>query len=109
MSLKKRVKITDSIAVLADPKPTAELDAKYAKHREKLLAREKPPSKATIDNEIAVLKKRDRYGEPVYGFKMDRGFKPDQEAVIDAALAEKWEASGACVIIGDAISEKKAA
>jgi hypothetical protein len=105
MSLKKRVKIADSIAVLADPKPTAELDAKYAKHRDALLARDKPPSKATIDQEIKNLKLRDRYGEPAYGFKTDRGFKPDQEILIDATLAEKWEAVGMCVILGDELKK----
>ena len=104
---KVRVKITDSFAVLADPRPKTELDAKYEAIRRKMIGREKPPSKATIDETINTLKKRDRYGEPMLGFVRDRGFRPDQEVLIDAVLARKWEDAGMCVVLEEA--EKKPA
>ncbi len=97
--MKKRVKMTESIAVLADPQPVAELDRKYETVRENLLKKDKPPSRTAIEETITTLKKQDRYGEPILGFPRDRGFKPDQEALIDAALAAKWEAAGICVIL----------
>lgn len=103
---KKRVKILESIAGLADPKPRAELDAKYSKFKAGLEAREKPPSKATIDFHVAEMKKRDRYGEPELGFKRDWAFRPDAEVTINADLADKWEESGICTILDD---QKKAA
>lgn len=105
--MKKRVKITDSFAVLADPRPTRELDEKYAAIRAKLMERDKPPSAATVNETIDTLKKRDRYGEPMLGFPRDRGFKPDQEVLISAELAEKWEAAGMCIILEE--GSKKAA
>lgn len=100
MAQKKRVKITDSFAILADPRPKAELDAKYEKMRATMKARRpKPVSEPTIDETIRVTKLRDRYGEPMYGFSRDRGFKPDQEMLLDAELAAKWEADGKCIIL----------
>lgn len=103
-----RVKITDSFAIMADPRPVAELDAKYRKMRETMRARRpRPVSEPTIDETIRVTKLRDRYGEPIHGFPRDRGFKPDQEMSLDAGLAAKWEADGKCVILEPA--EKKAA
>jgi hypothetical protein len=101
--MKKRVRIADSFAILADPRPRAELDAKYEKMRASMKARRpKPVSEPTIDEAIRVTKLRDRYGEPIYGFPRDRGFKPDQELLLDADLAAKWEADGKCVILEDA-------
>lgn len=100
--MQKRVKITDSFAIMADPRPRAELDAKYDKMRATMRARRpKPVSEPTIEETIRVTKLRDRYGEPILGFPRDRGFKPDQEMSLDAALAEKWEADGKCVILDE--------
>jgi hypothetical protein len=97
--MKKRVKMTESIAVMADPRPVAELDRKYETVRQNLLRKDKPPSRTSIEETINTLKKQDRYGEPILGFPRDRGFKPDQEALIDADLAVKWEIAGICVIL----------
>lgn len=109
--MKKKVKFLDAMAGLADPKPKAALDAKYAQIREKM---ETPPegsdkgaSKHTIDAAITEAKKRDRYGDPAWGFARDFSFKVGDEAVIDAKLAEHWEAAGYCTVIEDAT--KKAA
>lgn len=100
--MKKRVKFLDSIAVLADPKSKNDLDAKYARITEELKGRQKPPTPAAIKNHIEEMKKADRYGETLYGFQRDMGFKPDQEALINADLAEKWEDAGICQILTEA-------
>jgi hypothetical protein len=99
--MKKRVKMLESIAGLADPKLKADLEAKYQRIREANRQREKPFSDRTVENQIAELKKRDRYGEPPLGFPRDWSFKPGDEVLINAELAEKWEDLGLCVVIGD--------
>ncbi len=96
---KVKVKFLDSIAVLADPKPTHELDKKYADKIEKMnRGREKPFSKYFVDNLIADMKKHDRYGEKQQGFLRDMAFKPGDEALIEETLAQDWEDAGVCVI-----------
>lgn len=108
--MKKRVKFLDSIAILADPKPTDVLEEKYRDMKAKMLARKpRPASAATIEEAINTTKLRDRYGEPSHGFARDMSFKPDQEALINADLAVKWEAAGICVILEDASGKSKAA
>src|ERR1700729_2835733 len=100
MSGKKiKVKITESFVILADPRPKDVLDAKYAGIKADFLKRERPPSPATIQATIDTLKKRDRYGEPIYGFPRDRAFRPDEECMLDADLAKLWEEDQKCVIL----------
>lgn len=100
---KKRVKMLDSIAGLGDPKPVAVLDEKYANMRTAMKkpghGREKGISDYTIETVIAETKKRDRYGEQPIGFARDWALKPDAELMINADLADKWEAAGICVIL----------
>lgn len=108
--MKVRVRITDSFAILADPRPKAELDQKYENMRVNMRARRpKPVSEPTIEETIRVTKLRDRYGEPILGFPRDRGFKPDQEMTLDSTLAEKWEADGKCSILEESNKGKAAA
>lgn len=107
--MKKKVKITESIAGLADPKSREELDQKYIAHRQKLLAVEKPPSAHTVSTIIDEMKKRDRFGEKAIGFTRDWSFKPGDEVFINAELADKWEAAGICQILEDTAPSKKAA
>jgi hypothetical protein len=105
---KVKVKILDSIAGLADPKPTAELDKKYSdKITQMNRQRKNPFSAAFIEELVTDWKKSDRYGEQPLGFRRDWSFKPDQEAMISAELAEKWEEAGLCMILRD--ETKKAA
>lgn len=105
--MKERVKILESIAGLADPKPPAELDEKYRKQIELMnQGREKPLSDHAVKTAIADMKKHDRYGERAIGFPRDWSFKPGDEIAIDADLAAKWEAAGICAILKP---EKKAA
>jgi hypothetical protein len=113
---KLRVKFNEPVAVLADPRPIAELDRKYKQLREKMENREidgqpKPYPESPIRLRISEMKAADRYGEPYLGFLRDTGFKPDSEHMINADLAEKWEASGVCMIIREPREngEKKAA
>jgi hypothetical protein len=103
--MKKRVKMLESIAGLADPRPQAVLEEKYSKLRIENKRREKPLSEFTIESRIDDLKKRDRYGEVSLGFPRDWSFKPGDEPLINAELAEKWEEGGLCV----AVEGKKAA
>lgn len=107
--MKKRVKFLDSVAGLADPRPKAELDKKYQQLREKM---ETPPEgsdtgapKRAIDAAIADAKKRDRYDDPRWGFPRDYVFKSGDEVMIDAKLAEHWEADGRCTIIEQAVGK----
>lgn len=104
---KVKVKMLDSVAGLADPRSTEELDRKYkAKIAQMNQGREKPFSETFTRNFIDEMKRRDRYGEKPLGFPRDWAFKAGDEPYIDAALAENWEAAGMCVVIRD---EKKAA
>jgi len=112
--MKKKVRFLDSIAGMGDPRPTAELDAKYEAHRDKLrreaLARGgREPSAYILDQIITDMKKQDRYGEKPIGFSRDWSFKPGDERVISSDLAEKWEDSGICIIVEDAPAGRKAA
>jgi hypothetical protein len=104
--MKVKVRILDSIAGLADPRPKDELDAKYATKIEKMNAgREKPFSKHFTDTMIGQMKSRDRYGEKPIGFPRDWSFKPGDEPMIDADLAVKWEDSGICMVITEKASK----
>jgi hypothetical protein len=105
---KVKVKFLDSIACLADPKPRAVLDAKYDAIINELKNREKPPSSATIKNQIDEKKRADRYGEPMLGFTRDMAWKSGEEAFINAELAEKWQDCGTCLIIEEPASKKAA-
>lgn len=99
---KLKVRILDSIAGLADPKPKADLDAKYAAKRENMnRSREKPFSEHFLNSVIEDMKKRDRYGEKPLGFPRDWSFKPGDEPLINEELARKWEDAGICVVIED--------
>lgn len=104
-SEKRRVRILESIAGLADPKPKADLDAKYERMRIANKNLDKPLSDKTMEIRVAEMKLRDRYGESANGFPRDWSFKPNDEPLINAELADKWEASGICA----AIAEKKSA
>lgn len=107
MEQKVRVKMIDSIAGLADPKPRATLDEKYKKMQADMRGRRpKPVPEIVIEQTLEETKKRDRYGEAEIGFPRDWSFKPDQEVLINADLARKWEEVGLCVILQDS---KKAA
>ena len=104
---KVKVKILDSIAGLADPKPQSVLDEKYrAKIEQMNKGREKPFSKFFTDQVIGQMKQHDRYGEKPIGFVRDWSFKPGDEPMIEESLAKAWEDSGICTILRD---EKKAA
>ncbi len=105
---KVKVKFSEPIAVLGDPKPTAVLNEKYKKFADDLLAREKPPSASTIKYLIEQKKLADRYGEPMYGFARDMAWKAGDEAFINAELAEKWQDCGICMILEDAPGKKAA-
>jgi hypothetical protein len=99
---KTRVKILQSVAGLGDPKSVEELDAEYAKVRAQLSAKTRKPaplSDAKIDEIITRQKQLDRYGKAGMGFQRDFSFRPDQEALIDAELAAKWQESGICIIL----------
>jgi len=101
--MKSKVKMLDSIAGLADPKPTETLDEKYATMLRTMRARTpKPVPEAVIKETIAQTKLRDRYGEPMLGFPRDFSFRANEEVLIDAALAKKWEAAGMCIILDEA-------
>lgn len=104
---KVRVRIIDSIAGLADPKPKSVLDEKYKKFADGLRGKEKPPSEGTIRMLIDEKKKADRYGDPPMGFAKDWAFKPNDEPMVDEDLARKWEESGICVVIADKRDSKK--
>ncbi len=104
--MKKKVRMLDSVAGLGDPRPVEDLDQKYQAIRDRNKAAERPLTERTIENQIATMKLRDRYAEKPLGFKRDWSFKVDQEAMIPADLAAKWEDAGLCVILTE---EKKAA
>ena len=107
--MKRKVKMLDSVAGLADPKPIATLKEKYEKMNQTMRDRTpKPVPEAIISETIAQTKLRDRYGEPVLGFPRDFSFRPDEEVLIDSELAKKWEAAGTCVIL-DEVKNNKAA
>jgi hypothetical protein len=100
--MKKKVKFLVSIAGLADP-DIPKLDARYKRVREvmsgqRTMGGRRLPEDA-IAKQITEEKRRDRYDAPPIGFKQDWSFKPDQEAMIDAELAQKWEEAGYCVIL----------
>lgn len=101
--MRKKVKILQSIAGLGDPSQ-AVLERKYAQMTAELEGRKKPPSAAAIEAVISAERKKDQQAVRT-GFLQDWSFKPDQEVMINAELAEKWEESGICLILG----EKKAA
>lgn len=96
---KVRVRIIESIGGLADPKAPEQLQAKYDQMRREMEAKEKPPSKATIDAVINSAKLRDRFGETPVGFSRDWAFKPGDEPAISEDLAAKWEECGICVLV----------
>jgi hypothetical protein len=98
--MKTKVKILDSIAGLADPKPVELLDAKYQALRDGLRARKpKPVPEHKIEETIAQTKLADRYSEPILGFARDWSFRPGEEVLIDATLAEKWATAEICDLI----------
>jgi len=106
MERRVKVKILDSIAGLADPRPKSMLDEKYAKIRHDLSTRRPKPAPAPIiEDTIATTKLRDRYGEPELGFARDWSFKPDQEVMIPESLAKKWEEAGICTPADDGKSK----
>lgn len=99
---KKLIKILESIAGLADPKPKADLDEKYRKAiastnlaRTNAGAREMTASHAEAF--IADMKARDRYGEKPLGFPRDWSFRPGDTVEVNAELADKWIEVGLCV------------
>jgi hypothetical protein len=104
---KVKVKMLESIAGLADPRPRNELDEKYRKKIEQMnRGRQKPFSDEFTNNMLKDMKERDRYGEKPLGFPRDWSFKPGDEPMIEQSLAEKWEDGGVCLIVRE---EKKAA
>lgn len=108
MERRVKVKMADSIAGLADPRPKAVLDARYDGIRKTMRARRpKPFPEMVIEETIAETKLRDRYGEQELGFARDWSFKPDQEVMIAESLARKWEDVGLCTIVEE--GSKKAA
>jgi hypothetical protein len=106
MERRVKVKLLDSIAGLADPRPKAMLDDKYDGIRKSMRARRpRPFPEVVIEETIADTKKRDRYGDPDLGFPRDWSFKPDQEAMVTEGLARKWEDAGICTILEDGKSK----
>lgn len=102
-----------SIAGLGDANP-ADLQRKYEaterNMRSKLRMRDGIKSRIYSDEQIAAVvaeMKRKDAAEPRRGFSSDFQFKPGDEPLIDAVLAEKWEAAGICVAVREA--DKKAA
>jgi hypothetical protein len=100
--MKKKVKFLQSIAGLADP-DIPKLDLKYQRLRElmsgqRTMGGRRIPEDA-IAKQIAEEKRRDRYDAQPIGFKQDWSFRPDQEATIEADLAQKWEEAGYCAIV----------
>ena len=68
------------------------------------------PGKSDDDIEALVRaeKRKDEKIPRVSGFDHEFSFKPKDVALIDAELAEKWQAAGICVIDSE-VSLKKAA
>jgi len=97
--MKKRVKILESIAGLGDPQP-AQLERKYARIRQDLTERairnNREPSPTDIEAAVNAEKRKDALWVKT-GFNKDWSFKPGDEPLIDAALAEKWEEAGICI------------
>jgi hypothetical protein len=108
--MKKKVKFVTSISGLADPDREA-LDRQYAKMLEQAkdaavkANREFKPGPVMLA--IAERKKADRYDDVQRGFKRDFSFRPGDEALIPAAIAEAWQEQEICLIVEE--SSKKAA
>lgn len=107
---KVKVKILDSIAGLKDPRSPSELDEKYRQQIQRMnKGRQKPFSEGFVEELVSDFKKHDRYGEKPLGFARDWSFKPGDEVMINADLAEKWQDAGICTILADEPAAKKAA
>lgn len=111
--MKKRVKMLVAIAGMGDAQPM-ELAKKYAKTerdlRSKTRTRDGVPTQVHSEEYIAGVvnaAKRKDAAEPRRGFPQDFQFKAGDEALIDAEIAEKWEAAGICVALTELV--KKAA
>jgi hypothetical protein len=98
---KVKVKILDSVAGLADPQPTASLDAKYDMLRLQWRSRERPPSESSIEAMIGQYKQLDRYGQTPTGMKRDWSFRLGEIVLIPLDLAKKWEECGLCELVAD--------
>jgi len=104
MKKKVQVKFLESVAVLADPKPKAELDAKYDVYRFQMTRRPKPRSPEQIEASVEEMKRADRYGEPCYGFPRDRNFRPGELASLPEGIALAWEKCGYCELTGEQVA-----
>lgn len=107
--MKKKVKMLESIAGLADP-DRDKLDREYAQIMERARVKADAEGREFKPGPVKLLieerKKNDRYNDVIRGFKKDFAFKPGEEVLIPAAIAAAWEEAGLCVIIED---HKKAA
>jgi len=111
--MKKRVKIQVSIAGSGDPSQT-ELERKYASLRRTLeehsraarLMNKTGRTAEEIESTVAAERRKDAAIPRVSGFTAPFSFKPGEEIIIDAELADKWEAAGICSILP---AEKKTA
>jgi len=96
-----RVKFLDSMAGLRDPTP-AILAAKYAKLEEALRAEKNGKLPLYKDHEVRArvdaAKAADDAVIPA-GFAKDWSFKPGEEASVNAAIAEHWEAAGQVTVL----------
>jgi hypothetical protein len=95
---KRKVKFTQSFAGLGDPN-ISELDAKYEKRTQNMLARKIP--QRVIDSQIKEWKRQDRYDSVPVGMPRDFSFKAGDEAEIPADLAEKWVQAGVCNYVSE--------
>lgn len=100
--MKKKVKFTESWAHLADPNATA-LEAKYKGILEAatkgVREEDHPKALAHARRRIADMKESDRYGQKPVGFTRDVRFKPGDEALLNADLADKLAESGLAMIL----------
>jgi hypothetical protein len=103
-----RVKFTDSIAGLRDPTP-AVLSAKYSKLAADMKAERNGKNPMWSEMQIQDAAEKTRQADAAVlrtGFAKDWSFKPGDEAMVNQAVAEEWEAAGVCTVLG---GEKKAA
>jgi hypothetical protein len=101
-----------SVAGLGDVQPAA-LAAKYAKTEKDMRAKARMNNGVRVsiysEDQIAAAvdaEKRKDAAAPNRGFTQDFSFKTGDEPLIDAMIADKWEAAGICVAIQES---KKAA
>ena len=113
----KKVKVTMLMSIAGTDDPSAaSLRQKYERLQASLvkqsLAAQQSGKPGKPDEDIEALvgaeKRKDEKIPRVSGFDHEFSFKPNDVALIDADLADKWQASGICIINAE-IPLKKAA